>query len=453
MAKKKSRRKWIILGLILVIAALAAMAYMKSKSGDDSIEIEISKAEKRAIKETVSASGRIYPEVEVIISSDVSGEIVNLYVEEGDSVEAGQLLLKIDPEVYVSAVDRGVANLNNAKAQLSMSRAQIETNKAQRAENVTALKQAERTHERNKVLFKQGVISQADFDESLAGVESALASIESAKANIRAAEESAKGSEFSVMSSEASLKEMRTNLSRTTIKAPNDGVISSLSVEQGERVVGTAQMAGTEIMRISNLNTMEVQVEVSENDILKVALDDEVDIEVDAYLERVFQGRVTEIASSAANIAGTTSTSALNTDQVTNFIVKVRIDPSSYNDVETNYSSYAFRPGMSASVSIITDVKGEVLAVPIQAVTVRVLDDDADDEEYEEVVFLYDTDSVRVAKVATGIQDDEYIHITEGLEEGVEIVSAPYSALSKELENGSKVKLKEEEEDDKSKKK
>ncbi len=449
MAKKKSKRKWIIIGLVVVIAILALFAYYQSQNRDDAIEVETSTSELRTIKETVSASGRIYPEVEVIISSDVSGEIVELYVEEGDSVVAGQLLLKIDPEVYVSAVDRGVADLNNAKAQLATSRAQIQTNIAQREEMMTTLRQAQRDHERNEELFKQDVISQADFDQTLAQVESAQASIRSAEANIKAAEESARGAEFMVASSEAMLKEMRTNLSRTTIKAPNSGTISSLSVEQGERVVGTAQMAGTEIMRISNLNTMEVQVEVSENDILKVALGDEVDIEVDAYLDRIFKGHVTEIASSAANIAGSTATTALNTDQVTNFIVKIRIDAASYRDVKTNYSSYAFRPGMSASVSIITDVKDEVLAVPIQSVAVRVLDEEAEEDEYEEVVFLLEADTARMIAVTTDIQDDEYISISDGLDEGVEVISGPYSALSKDLENGTEVKIKEEREDDK----
>ena len=449
MAKKKNkgRRKWIILGLLLLLGILAVSAYMRSQSKDKGLEVEVDASEKRNIKETVSASGRIYPEVEVIISSDVSGEIVELYVEEGDSVVQGQLLLKIDPEAYISAVDRGVANLNNAKAQLATSRAQIETNRASMEEQETTLKQAQRDHSRNEELLKEGVISQADYDQTLARVESAEASIRSSQANIRAAEESAKGAEFTVMSNEATLKEMRTNLSRTTIKAPNSGIISSLSVEKGERVVGTAQMAGTEIMRISNLNTMEVQVEVSENDILKVALDDEVDIEVDAYVDRIFKGKVTEIASSATNIAGSTATSSLNTDQVTNFIVKIRIDPASYNDVETNYSAYAFRPGMSASVSIVTDVQASVLTVPIQSVAVRVLDEDNEDAEYEEVVFTVEADTARIIQVTTGIQDDEYIEILDGLDEGVKIISGPYSALSKELESGSEITVKDDEED------
>jgi len=293
-------------------------------------------------------------------------------------------------------------------------------------------------------LFKDGIISQVQYDESLAGVERLEASIRSAEANILSSQESAKGAEFSVKSSEAVLSEMKTNLSRTVIKAPNSGIITSLSVEKGERVVGTAQMAGTEIMRISNLTTMEAQVEVSENDIIKVALNDEVEVEVDAYIDKTFRGYVTEIANSATNVAGTTSaTVSLNTDQVTNFVVKIRLDPTSYAAEVAKGIEYPFRPGMSASVGIITDVKEDILTVPIQAVTVRVVDEEAEDEEYEEVVFLYEADSARMVQVVTGIQDDESIHITSGLEEGAEVISGPYAAISKVLENGTELRMKE----------
>ena len=408
--KKKKSRRWLIIVLVLLLAAVLTAFWYKKNSEPKGEEVEIAEAEKRTIRETVSASGRIYPEVEVVISSDVSGEIVNLYVEEGDSVVTGQLLLKIDPEAYLSTVQRGAANLNNAKAQLSSSRAQIETNWAQKMELETQLKQAKRVHDRNKELFKQGVVAQLQFDESLAQVESLEARINSSDAGIRASAENAKAAEFMVASNEASLQELRTNLSRTSIKAPNSGVISSLSVEKGERVVGTAQMAGTEIMRISNLNTMEAQVEVSENDILKVALGDKVEIEVDAYIDKKFIGSVTEIANSATNVAGTTSaTASLNTDQVTNFIVKIRLDPSSYATEVASGVQYPFRPGMSASVDIVTDVREDVLTLPIQAVTVRIEDEDADEEEYDEVVFVNEADTVRKIKITTGIQDDEYI--------------------------------------------
>jgi len=447
--KKKSRRKWIILGLVLLLSAILAGVFFNRQGDDEGIEIETTLSEKRSIKETVSASGRIYPEVEVVISSDVSGEIVNLYVEEGDSVVQGQTLIKIDPEAYISTVERGEADLNNAKANLAMSRAQIETSRARREELTTTLIQAERNHKRNESLFKQEVISQAEFDQTLAQVESAKASIRSAEADIKAAEEGRLGASYSVKSSEAILKELRTNLNRTTIKAPSSGIITSLSVEKGERVVGTAQQAGTEIMRISDLSTMEVQVEVTENDILKVALQDDTEIEVDAYIDKIFTGKVTEIANSATNVAGTTSaTATLNTDQVTNFIVKVRIDYESYKDMITTGSVSAFRPGMSASVDIITETKEDVLVVPIQSVGMRVVDEEAKDAEFEEVVFVYEGDTARLVPVATGIQDDEYIHILTGINEEVEVISGPYTAISKELESGSSVSLKEDDEDD-----
>jgi len=230
--------------LVLLLGIILAGMFFNSQGEDEGIEIETTLSEKRSIKETVSASGRIYPEVEVVISSDVSGEIVNLYVEEGDSVVQGQTLIKIDPEAYLSTVERGEADLNNAKANLAMSRAQIETSRARREELTTTLIQAERNHKRNESLFKQEVISQVEYDQTLSQVESAQASIRSAEADIKAAEEGVLGASYTVKSSEAILKELRTNLSRTTIKAPSSGIITSLSIEKGERVVGTAQQAG-----------------------------------------------------------------------------------------------------------------------------------------------------------------------------------------------------------------
>jgi HlyD family secretion protein len=448
--KKKGGRRWLLYVLILAVLAIAATVYFKYKSAPKGEEVETAKSAVRTIKETVSASGRIYPETEVIISSDVSGEIVELYVEEGDSVKMGQTLLRIDPEAYQSTVERGRANLNNAKAQMANSKAQIETIKSQKIELETQLKQAQRVHNRNKELFAEGVISQIQFDESLAQVESITASIRSSDANIRGAEESAKAAEFNVMSSEASLKEMLTNLNRTTIKAPNAGIISSLSIEKGERVVGTAQMTGTEIMRISDLTTMETQVEVTENDILKVTLGDETEIEVDAYIDRKFKGRVTEIANSASNAASGTGNS-LNTDQVTNFIVKIRLDPTSYSDLLGKSNKYPFRPGMSASVEIVTDVKNNVLTVPIQAVTMRNLAKDGDKEDFKEVVFVYEADTARMIPVVTGAQDNEFIYLTEGLSVDQEIISGPYSTLSKIIENGTLLRPKENEEDKKKK--
>ena len=440
--KKSGRRKWILLILLLVVAGIVAFVGYKNSSEPEGEEVDTAQTTKRTIKETVSASGRIYPETEVIISPDVSGEIVELYVEEGDSVVQGQLLLRVDPEVFLSAVERGEANLNNAKSNMATSRAQIASSESQKLELETSLKQANRVHDRNKQLFEEGVISQEVYDQSLAQVESAQASIASALANITSARESAKAAEYTVLSSQASLKELKTNLSRTTIKSPTTGVISSLSVEKGERVVGTATMTGTEIMRISDLNTMEAQVEVTENDILKVQLNDDVDIEVDAYIDKKFAGKVTEIANSASNAASGTS-SSLNTDQVTNFIVKIRLDPSSYRDLTNDQSGYPFSPGMSASVEIITDVQDEVLSLPIQAVTIRNIAEDGEEEDLKEVVFSYESDTARMVQVTTGIQDDEFIELKTGLDVDQQVISGPYSALSKVIENGTELRLKE----------
>ena len=440
--KKSNKRKWILAGLLALVGAIIAIVYFRGQNAPKGEEVEVDIVQKRTIEEAVSASGRIFPEVEVIISSDVSGEIVALYVEEGDSVYAGQPLLKIDPEAYVSAVQRGQANVNNARAQLAMSRAQIQSGIAGKEELKTQLVQARRVHQRNELLFKEGVVTQILYDESLSQIESLNARLVSSDANIKSSQEGANGAEFAVKSSEATLRELNTELGRTAIKAPNKGIISSLSVEKGERVVGTAQMAGTEIMRISNLNTMEVQVEVSENDILKVSEGDRTEIEVDAYIDKVFDGIVTEIANSATNVAGMSANASLNTDQVTNFIVKIRINNDSYNDLISEGQQYPFRPGMSASVDIITDVKKDILTVPIQAVTVRI-DEDDEDAEYEEVVFVYDADTAKMIYVTTGIQDDDFIHIVSGLDDSTQLVSGPYSALSKVLEDGSQLRIKE----------
>jgi len=435
--RKKKSRRWLIIVLALLFLAAIGYIYYKNQAKPKGEEVTTENVSKRTIKETVSASGRIFPEIEVKISSDVSGEIVELRVEEGDSVVIGQILAKIDPEAYVSSVERGRAALDNQKAQVAISKSQMQTNIAQREQTLANLDNARQVHKRNEQLKNDGVISDVEYEQSFSNLKALEANYKSAVASITSSEESIKAAEFMVKSSEATLKELRTNLNRTTIKAPQSGIVSSLSVEQGERVVGTIQMTGTEMMRIANLNTMEVQVEVSENDILKVALGDSVDIEVDAYVDKTFKGVVSEIANSAANT--TAVTTSLNTDQVTNFIVKARIDPKSY----TGMARFPFRPGMSASVDIFTHQERDVLSVPIQAVTVR----ENDDKVIEEVVFIYEADTARMVKVKTGIQDDDYIQVLQGLDEDIEIVSGPYTAVSKTIEEGSQLRYKEENED------
>ncbi len=477
MAKRKNNRwlLWLLLGLA---AILIAAAVIKNKNTQKGIEVETEKVEKRTIKETVSASGKVFPEKEVKISSDVSGEVVELFVEEGDSITMGQLLARIDPDAYQSAVERGRASVDNARANFANANSGTERNKAQliqaEAEVDRIQAQIDNTkaiHERNIQLLKDGVISDADFEASLSNLKaleanfrSATAAVQSAKASLESAKQSAAAASFTVKSQEASLKELQTNLRRTTIYAPVSGIVSMLNVEQGERVVGTAQMTGTEIMRIANLDIMEVQVDVSETDVLRVSLGDTANIEVDAYLDRKFKGIVTEIANSASGAAS----ASLTTDQVTNFVVKARVDPGSYADLIRPNKPYPFRPGMSASVDINTETRQNALSVPIQSVTTREEGDgDEEDEESNtddsekkkknaeeevlEVVFLLENDKAKMVEVTTGIQDDDYIEVTTGLSEGQEVISGPFSAVSRKLKDDKAVYKKKEKKNKKKK--
>lgn len=455
---KKKRSSWLLISLIALVAVLSAAAVYKSKKTPKGKEVEMGVVENKTIFETVSASGKIYPEKEIKISSDVSGEIVELYVKEGDSVKAGQLLLKIDPETYISTVERGKAQVNSTKSQLAMAKSQIESNRAQAEQIKAQLENARSVHKRNEQLKKDGVISELEFEQSLSNLRGLEANLRASEASIKSAIQNAEASEFSLKSSEASLKELNTSLNRTTIKAPASGIISSLSVEKGERVLGTIQMTGTEIMTISNLNAMEVQVDVTENDIPKVKVGDNVDIEVDAYTGKKFKGTVSELANSASNLKSTAMTGAATSDQVTNFIVKIRIDATSYKELINQGNKYPFRPGMSASVDIFTNKVENVNTVPIQAVTVREKDNIKKEEEklkdsdYEEVVFKIVADTLQKIKVVTGIQDDEFIEIKSGLNKGDAIVVGPYNEIAKSLKRGEKVRKKEEKKEDDKKK-
>jgi len=442
------RKKIIRIGAIVVIAVLIVLAIGRKKGwfGDsDLIKICTETAAKRTLVETVPANGRIQPEVEVKISPDVSGEIVELYIREGDEVKVGDVLAKVDPEIYISNYERIVAGLNTQKANLSNARARKSQAEAQFI-NATA------SYNRNKQLWEKKVISDSDFD-------AAKSSYEVAKAEVSASKESVSAAEFSVKSSEASVKEARENLTKTTIIAPTDGTIYNLNVEKGERVVGASQFSsGTELMRIANLNKMEVSVEVNENDIVRVALGDTSLIEVDAYLDRDFKGVVTEIANSA-------NTTGLSADQVTNFDVKIRILQESYSDLvpDDNPNISPFRPGMSATVEIQTKTASLVLTVPIQAVTTRadstgkvrknsyadesdedknkeyLKEDKEEDDELSEYVFLYKDGAAILQKVKSGVQDNTYIEILEGLEDGQEVIVGPYRALTKKLKNNDQV--------------
>jgi HlyD family secretion protein len=418
---------YILVGVVAVvfIALIGLKKSGKIGNSDDGKIVEVANADEMTIIETVSATGKIQPEIEVKISSEVSGEVIELPIKEGQQVKKGDLLVKINPDIYVSGVNRTVASLSTTKAGLSQADAQV--------------KEAKANYDRNKTLFEKGVISKAEWDRVVSAYEVAVASKQSAY--------------YNVASANATLTEARDNLRRTTIYAPADGTISLLSVELGERVLGTQQMAGTEILRVANLNNMEVEVDVNENDIVKINIGDEANIEVDAYLKKEFKGIVTSISNSAS--------SALTADQVTNFKVKVRILKESYEDLlegkPANYSP--FRPGMTATVDIITKRREKVIGVPISAVVIKedttsVKKDIVAELEKEEkqqkgmykpdqkfeCVFVKVGDKAKLRVVKTGIQDDTNIEIISGLKKGEEIITGPYTMVSKDLVSNDKVK-------------
>ena len=468
MAKNKNKTL-IYVGGVLIVLLIAAAVY-KGQNRERGEKVQTEQAELRTIKETVEASGKVFPKIEVNISSDVSGEIVDLLINEGDSVADGQILARVDPEAYDSQVDRAAAGVNSAKASLANALAQVETFKAQKEQIDAQLTNARDMHKRNDKLYREKVISEQDFETSLSNVQALEANLRAAQANIRSAQESAKGAEFQIKSAQATLKEISTTRNRTTIYATMDGIISKLNVEKGERVVGTAMMTGTEIMRIADLNEMEVQVEVTENDIPRIAINQKVDIEIDAYIDRKFKGRVVEIAHSANNLAGVAGNVTLTSDQVTNFVVTIDIDVASYQDLVKPSKPYPFRPGMSASVSIFTETRENVVSVPIQSVGARDREDfekekdngeakqvsqkDNEEDELVEIVFIVtEEDKVEMTEVKTGIQDDDYIEIKSGLKGGEVVVVGPYAAVSRKLDNGDEIivdneKKKDEDEDD-----
>ncbi|MEI7663043.1 MAG: efflux RND transporter periplasmic adaptor subunit [Bacteroidota bacterium] len=448
MANKISKKKiWIIIAVVAVVALIVVAAVVKGKR-NEGIKVSTEKVMKRTIIQTVSSNGKIQPEKDIKISPYISGEVVELYVKEGDQVKKADLLAKIDPEIYISQFDQSEANVNTQKANLANSKARLAQVKAQ-------FENARLTFERQEKLFKENVISKAEYDQS-------KAAFQVAQAQITAGEEDIKASDFMVKNSEAALKRSKEDLTRTAIFAPNDGTVSKLGVLKGERVTGASQFSsGTEIMRIANLNEMEAQVQVNENDIVRVSMGDTALIEVDAYLNRKFKGIVTEIATSA-------NTTGVSVDQVTNFNVKIHILKESYKDllVGKTIDFSPFRPGMSCTVEIQTEIAENTMTVPIQAVTTRIakdsLDkineknktkkDNGDNEQVEvvsvkkrndriqECVFILSDGTAKKVDVKTGIQDNSYIQILSGLKAGDEIITAPYSAVSKLLNNGDKVK-------------
>ena len=406
-----TKKTGTIYALLILLILLTIAKFKGYIGGGDALIVKTENVFFGRITETVPANGKIQPEMEVKISPDVSGEITELTIKEGDWVEKGDLLLRINPEIYAANLDRMKASLNNMKSNLAQQKAQ--------------LKDTELKHNRNTNLFNKKAISSVEYETSQNNYEIAQLAVEA--------------SQYNVKSSEASLKEAQNNLNRTSIYAPISGTISRLNVEKGERVVGTAQMTGTELLRIADLSYMEVVVDVNENDILRVNLGDYAEVNVDAYSKDKFQGVVTEIANSA-NLSGTSA------DQVTNFEVKIRIEKSSYEYLNKSYTN-PFRPGMTASVDIHTEIKENIKLVSIQSVTTRKDSSSVDksakynytkefnEKEAFECVFIHKNGKALIKSVETGIQDDQNIEIISGLNEGDEVIKAPYSAVSKKLRN------------------
>lgn len=443
----KVRTKYTRIGLIVIVLIVIGLVIARKQGwlgSPEGTKVTIESVSINSITETVSANGKIQPEIEVKISPDVSGEVVELFIKEGDPVKKGDLLARIDPKIYASNYDRILAGLNSQKASLANANARVAQVEAQ-------FINAKSAYDRNDMLWKEKAISASEFD-------AAKAAFEVARAEVTAAEETVKSAEYSVKSAEASVKEAAENLYKTSIYAPVDGTISKLNVEKGERVAGASQFSsGTEILRIANLAIMEVIVSVNENDIVRVSLNDTAMVEVDSYLNRKFKGIVTQIATSA-NIVG------VSADQVTNFDVKVRMLPDSYTDLMEKSAS-PFRPGMSATVDIQTTSADNVLTIPIQSVTTRqdstdkktdVTENQNTDEQnnvvkkqnepIQEYVFVVEDETAKLRKVKTGIQDNTNIHILEGLSEGEKVISGPYRAISRTLKDGDKVVVVDKEE-------
>ena len=447
---KKKKILWIIIILAILVIGLVGLKSAGVIGKEEGLKVATEKVERRNITETVNASGKVYPEIEVKVSPDISGEIVELQVKEGDSVRRGQVLAKIYADIYSTQRNQAAAEVNRQQAMVDNSKAQLESLKS-------ALELAKNTFARQKQLLAEKIISTAEFEQ-------AQNTLQAAQANFNAALQNIRSGEAGIAGSRASLDRANKDLSRTAVLSPMSGVVSLLNVKAGERVVGNSMMAGTEMMRIADMSLIEVQVEVGENDIPKVKLGDSALVEVDAYNNRKFKGLVTQIASS-----NTTASSASTSNDVTNYKVHIRLLRETYKDLfdPARPKSFPFRPGMNASADIQTRTKTNVLSAAINAVSTRekgtdkvVGGDDKDKDkdknkengskeegktastDLDEVVFVLQPDGkVKKVVVKTGIQDINNIEVTQGLKAGDEIIVAPYNIISKTLKDGTKVKV------------
>lgn len=433
--------KWILISTVLLLVVLVGLKAAGAFGKDEGKKVTAEKVQRRNITETVNASGKVYPEIEVKVSPDISGEITELTIKEGDSVKKGQIVARIYADIYAIQANQAASGVAQSQAQVANSQAALDALKA-------TLDQAEQTFHMQKQLYNDKVISRNEFNTAEAAYKSALANYNAAKQGIR-------GGQAAVAAAQSSLAKANKDLSRTVVLAPMDGVVSLLSVKKGERVVGSNMMAGTEMLRIADMSKIEIRVDVGENDIPKVKLGDSAMVKVDAYGDRKFTGIVTQIASSN-NGAATQSSLANTATDVTNYKVYIRLLPQSYEDL-LGKGNFPFRPGMSANADIQTKTHANVLSVPLNAVTTREIKDSTKtkktgddgekltptDEDLETVVFVVDEkdNTLKKVKVKTAIQDINYIEITDGLKGNEMVVSGPFNVVSKELKEKDKVKV------------
>ncbi|HZX74623.1 MAG TPA: efflux RND transporter periplasmic adaptor subunit [Cyclobacteriaceae bacterium] len=445
MAKKKSN-KVIYIGIGALIVLIIVLVIGKSQGwigASSELEVELAKAKKTSIIEKVSASGTVQPVTEVKLAPEVSGEIIELNVEDGDSVRQGEGLVKIRPDVLISQLERSQAGLSQQRANLESSKAALSSSQA-------TFTKVEGDYKRQERLYNEKVISDADW-------QLAKQNYEVAKNNLSSAQQSLEAAKYVVSSTEASVREASENVRRTTVVAPMKGVVTKLAVKKGERVVGTATMTGTEMLRIADLNKMEVRVNVNENDIVRVHLGDTVLIDVDAYTAtgKQFKGMVTNIANTAKD-----KTSA---DAITEFEVRILVLRSSYEDLIKEGKKYPFRPGMTASVEIITSRKTDVLSVPLASVTTRNPNEGAlgqtppqggnnerqvttgNQKPVEKaadkvVVFINQNGVAKMVEVKTGVSDYDNVEILSGIADSVEVITGPFLVVSKRIKDGDKVK-------------
>ena len=447
MKQKRKSRRWIWISLIVILLGGGA-AYRFSNQKKELTKVELAIAQKRTIYARVTESGTVQPTIEVPIAPDISGEIVELYVKEGQTVKKGQLLAVIRPDNYKAALEQSQASANMSNSDYLQSQAAIEQNKVNIAQDSVNVNRLQKLH-------KEKLVSDQELENAILKYNLSKSQYEATKYTIQAAY-------YRMKSSEASLKQAKQNLDRTSIYATMEGTITKLNVEVGQRVVGTVQMAGTEMMKIADLSSMEVVVDINENEIVKLNIGDSAVVEVDAIRDKKFAGKVTDMAYSASKSGLGTS------DQVTSFQVKVRINPASYSEIAVLSVGAAtparmpFRPGMSALVEIYTDKVEDVVSIPLQAVTLHKekkpeenktgwgekpeeakpepkKTEIKDQPAIKEVVFVWDNGKVKEMPVKLGIKDDTYVEILEGISVGAKAVSGPYTTLSKELFDGMEV--------------